>query len=84
MVTRDPLCCSHAFARKDSSQQGIYKQLRPIVQGYGVGLCPPATCELLSKAKISSGSESVIEWNSWPLVVQRCDQNAGMASDAGV
>lgn len=46
--------------------------------------CVPGTCELLSKAKISSDSESVNESNSWPLVLQRCDQNAGMVSDAGV
>lgn len=34
-----PFCFSHTFAR-DSCQQGIYKQLHSIVQGYGVGLCP--------------------------------------------
>lgn len=84
MVTRDPLCFSHTFARKDSSQQGILQTASPYSSRLRCGIVPQGTCELLSKVTISSGSESVIEWNSWPLVLQRWDQNAGVVSDAGV
>lgn len=55
-------CSSHAFARKDSSQPGIYKQVNATKWDCVAG--ETGTGELPSKAKISSSSESVIESNS--------------------
>lgn len=55
-------CSSHAFARKDSSQRGIYKQLNATV--WDCVARETGTRELLSKGKISSSSETVIESNS--------------------
>lgn len=55
-------CPSHAFARKDSSQRGIYKQLKATLWYCVAG--ETGTRELLSKAKISSSWETVIESNS--------------------
>lgn len=62
-------CSSHAFARKDSSQPGVYKQLKATVWGCVAG--ETGTLELLSEAKISSSSESVIESNSRREAVQQ-------------
>lgn len=69
-------CSSHAFARKDSSQPGIYKQLKATVWDCVAG--ETGTRELLSKAKISSSSEPVIESNSQRQFCRGAElQNAG-------
>lgn len=61
---------SLAFARKDSSQ--IHKQFKATVWDCVAG--ETGTRELLSKAKISSSSESVIESNSRNRLLQRLSE----------